>query len=169
MAATCLGSFGSYKLQYSRYLKDRLEKEKANPPEVQTVWITKRYAPTDERVLAPVPRHKHVVPRQVRSLRDGEDHWIPASDPPLASFNRCPPNHLYISHCASRCEDWSTLRQMLPPYATVVRVGQPRWGVTQAPPPTPSARLPPRFPHINSCMTNYVDEMALTNRQFKHC
>ncbi|RUS78491.1 hypothetical protein EGW08_013738 [Elysia chlorotica] len=160
MAATCLGSFGSYKLQYSRYLKERLEKEKSNPPEVQTVWVTKRYAPTGKSNIMAI-----ITPVVMTKLC-----WMPQKCflKPLSRLQptKCPPPPL---PAASRCEDWSTLRQMLPPYATVVRVGQPRWGVTQAPPPTPSGRMPYRFPHINSCMTNYVDEMALTNRQFKHC
>jgi len=174
MAASCLGAFGSYKLQYSRYLKDRetQARQQAGPPETETVWVTKRYGPNDERVIAPVPRHKHVVPTRAGNLHSGENHWIPVTDPPLSSFNRSsgyPLNVIYVSHPATRSEEWSTLRQMLPSYGNVWRVDQPNWGTTFGPPPTPLPKITDRHAHVNSSMTKFVDDMHKTHRQFRHC
>ena len=56
---------------------------------------------TDERVLVPVPRRKHFVPRRTGNLSAAENHWIPVSDPPLRSFNRSsgqPLSLIYVSH-----------------------------------------------------------------------
>lgn len=165
----CLGAFGSYKLQYSRHLNSA---ERADPGPVETVWVTKQYSPLDPRCSAPVPRHKHVVPTRAGNFSQADTHWVPVSEPPLRSFNR--PNTtsveaVYVSHPATRSEEWSTLRQMLPSYGNVFRVEQPSWGTRLGGPPDPKNRLGLRLPHVNSCMTNYVDDMHKTHREFRHC
>merc|ERR1712130_52370 len=147
------GAFGSYKLQYPRNLRDATPQPTHLAPRTETVWVTKRYGPLDERVTAPVPRHKHVVPSRTGNLNAGEKYWVPVSDPPLASFNRSSGptvSELYVSHPATRSEEWSTLRQMLPSYGNVWRVDQPNWGTSQGPPPFSLSRVPTRLPHINS-------------------
>jgi len=172
MAASCLGAFGAYKLGYSRNTRDLVQQPKHLASREETVWVTKRYGPLDERVTAPVPRHKHVVPSRTGNLHAGEKYWIPVSDPPLASFNRSsgpPMSTLYVSHPATRSEEWSTLRQMLPSYVNVWRVDQPNWGTSQGPAPGNMARVHTRLPHINSSMTKFADDMHSTHKQFKHC
>ena len=60
---------------------------------------------------------------------------------------------LPYSH-ATRSEEWSTLRQILPSRGYLNRVASPRWGTG---PPHSNVdygkEAPSRFPHINSPMT----------------
>ncbi|XP_060568421.1 uncharacterized protein LOC132727024 [Ruditapes philippinarum] len=170
MAALSMGAFGAYKHAYSKYVQDLEQREKEildgeqEAPEVETVWITKRYAPTDLRLSAPVPRHKLLAPRQ---LPVPERHWMPAGDPPLRSFERSTSALIYRSHQSTRCEDYSTLRQMLPSEGSVRKINPPSWGTSYSLPPLCIDRPAKRFPLVNSPMTRYVDDMHLTNRLFK--
>lgn len=156
MAALSMGAFGAYKHAYSKYVQDLEEREQeilegqGEPPEVETVWITKRYAPTDLRLSAPVPRHKLLAPRQ---LPVPERHWMPAGDPPLRSFERTISAQIYRSHQSTRCEDYSTLRQMLPSEGSIRRINPPDWGTSFSLPPLPIGPPPKRHPLVNSPMT----------------
>ncbi|WAR20532.1 hypothetical protein MAR_002370 [Mya arenaria] len=170
MAAVSMGAFGAYKQAYSKYLKELEERERElaengeDAPEVETVWVTKRYTPLDMRSSAPVPRHKLLAPRQ---LPAAERHWIPSMDPPLRSFERSRSDFFYKSHPATRCEDYSTLRQMLPSRGSIGKLNPPNWGTHLSLPPLISENAPRRFPLVNSPMTRYVDDMHLTNRLYK--
>lgn len=133
-------------------------------PEVETVWVTKRYVPTDLRSTAPVPRHKLVAPRTLPAV---ERHWLPTMDPPLRSFERSTSAVIFPSHPSTRCEDYSTLRQMLPSRGSSFCLNPPNWGTSYSLPPLIAERPTKRFPMVNSPMTRYVDDMHLTNRLFK--
>lgn len=165
-----MGAFGAYKQAYSRYLQELEQREKEleegdeDSPEVETVWVTKRYVPTDLRLTAPVPRHKLFAPKD---LPYPERHWIPVRDPPLRSFERSASAIIYRSHPSTRCEEFSTLRQMLPSYGSVRKLNPPSWGTSYSLPPIVIDRPTKRFPLVNSPMTRYVDDMHLTNRLFK--
>lgn len=164
-----MGAFGAYKQAYSRYKQELEQREKEleegeENPEVETVWITKRYVPTDLRSTAPVPRHKLLAPKQ---LPFPDRHWIPSLDPPLRSFERAHSEFIYTSHPSTRCEDYSTLRQMLPSRGSVYKLNPPNWGTYYSLPPLIAENSPKRFPLVNSPMTRYVDDMHLTNRLFK--
>lgn len=88
MTAQCMGNFGCHKWLYPQYLNDALQekyqlirfspngyqplacKESNNDDKIdgdshETVWVNKRYIPTDLRSTAPVPRHKLLAPRKV--------------------------------------------------------------------------------------------------------
>ncbi|KAK7103650.1 uncharacterized protein [Littorina saxatilis] len=165
MAAASMGAFGTYKLQYNRYLQERGEQERqALGSGGQTVWVTKRYNPQDLRVLAPVPRHKLVVSKMPTPA---EQHWVPVTDPPLRSFEHGRSHLIFASYPSSRSEDWSTLRQMLPTSGCPFKVRPPSWGTGQGPPPMQFERAPTRLPKVNSPMTRYADDMHGTNRLFK--
>lgn len=151
-----MGAFGAYKQAYSRYVQELEQREKEiqegedEIPETETVWVTKRYVPTDLRLTAPVPRHKLLAPRR---LPIPERHWIPAGDPPLRSFERSASAFIYRSHPSTRCEEYSTLRQMLPSYGSVGRLNPPNWGTSLSLPPLIEDRPQKRFPLVNSPMT----------------
>ena len=151
-----MGAFGAYKHAYSRYLQEQEERERAlaegrdDVPEPETVWVTKRYIPTDLRLTAPVPRHKLLAPR---GLPPAETHWVPNRDPPLRSFERSLSAVIYPSHPSTRCEDYSTLRQMLPSAGSSFRLNPPNWGTGSSLPPLISARPRRRHPLVNSPMT----------------
>lgn len=153
MAALSMGNFGAYKMAYNKYLHEREERERASLKEdPETVWVTKRYIPTDLRVTAPVPRHKLVAPR---TLPVADPHWVPPIDPPLRSFDRGPESFIFKSHPSTRCEEYSTLRQMLPSNGSLYRISPPNWGTGCGVPVYYTERPQRRFPTINSPMTRY--------------
>lgn len=162
MTANCLGSFGTYQYVWSRHFNE------ANPDanrSKETVWVTKRYIPTDLRVSAPVPIQKLMAP-DVKELPRPADHWLlPRLESKSNRLNR--ERYVYTSQPSTRCEEWSTLRQMLPSAGGPVRIGPQNWGSGASAPPNVTPELNRRFPHINSPMTRYVDDMHLTNRLFK--
>jgi len=160
----CLGRFGTYQYMWSRYGHDIKEPLPAN--ENGTVWVTKRYIPTDLRVTAPVPRHKLTAPN-VKDLPTPPAHWIPPREVSLGNHTRKREETIYRSQPSTRCEEWSTLREMLPSCGRPIPCQPPNWGAGHAKPPANTSELQCRFPHLNSPMTRYVDDMHLTNRLFK--
>lgn len=156
MAALSMGAFGAYKQAYWKYVEDlerqerELQENSTEKPGPETVWVTKRYIPTDLRSTAPVPRHKLLAPR---NLPPAERHWVPSGDPPLRSFERATSAQIYRSHPATRCEDYSTLRQMLPSYGSISKINPPNWGTSYSLPPLIADKSPKRFPLVNSPMT----------------
>ena len=150
MTALSMGAFGAYRLQYSKYLKEQEELAQKKEGEPETVWVTKRYIPTDLRTTAPVPRHKLYAPRQ---LPHPEQHWVPPTDPPLKGFERKTLPVIFKSHPSTRCEDYSTLRQMLPSNGSYATFPPQRWGTGCDLPIVYKERPPRRFPQINSPMT----------------
>lgn len=155
MAAASMGAFGTYKLQYHRLMQEREERDRqqAQGPNNETVWVTKRYDPQDLRVLAPVPRYKLVVSKLPTPA---EQHWVPVTDPPLRSFERDRERIMYASFPSTRSEDWSTLRQMLPSRGSAHKVKPPSWGTDPGFPPYLCDRAPTRLPKVNSPMTRYI-------------
>lgn len=149
-----MGAFGTYKLQYHRFMQEREERDRqqAQGPNNETVWVTKRYDPQDLRVLAPVPRYKLVVSKLPTPA---EQHWVPVTDPPLRSFERDRERIMYASFPSTRSEDWSTLRQMLPSRGSAHKVKPPSWGTAPGFPPYLCDRAPTRLPKVNSPMTRY--------------
>ena len=119
----------------------------------QLVWVNRWYTPDKLRVTAPVQRHKFLAQPQP-SLSSVADHWVPPSEAPLKSFSRVEEETgVFVSAPASRCEQWSTLRQMLPSQGHCVCHSPPKWGTGFAAPPSWCTRKPRRLPHINSPMT----------------
>lgn len=155
MTAASLGAFGSYKIQWSR---ERQGLTKPTLPDLvneETVWVTKRYIPTDLRVTAPVPRHK-LIALNVKHLPAPEPHWIPPAKqttPWAFSRDHEEMSQFFASQPSTRCEEWSTLRQMLPSRGSSHRAGPPNWGTGFGEPPRTSAQIQRTFPHINSPMT----------------
>lgn len=92
MTAQCMGNFGCHKWLYPQYLNDALQEkyqliryspngyqplafrdrrngvDKIDGDCQETVWVNKRYIPTDLRSTAPVPRHKLLAPKKVNTL-----------------------------------------------------------------------------------------------------
>lgn len=154
-AKATLIAFDANKLkytQYQEYLKEHEDKASSLVvPEFDTVWVTKRYSPTDQRVQVPVPRYKLL---RSAILPPVEKDWVPPSNPPLRSFHRTQ-SKIYAPFPSTRCEDFSTLRQMLPSSGSVHKERPPNWGTghVYAHLPIVSERAPTRFPRVNSPMT----------------
>ena len=152
MASQCLGNFGAYRQAYSRH-KDEVGKIEDGKDYGNTVWVIKRYVPTDLRLTAPVPRYKLMAP-SVDTLAKPESHWIRPREPIPQAFQQGPQErNAFISQPSTRCEEWSTLTQMLPSRGQPDRAKPPNWGTGYAQPPPMTPDITRRFPHINSPMT----------------
>ena len=114
------------------------------------VWVNRWYTPEDLRSSTPVQRHKFLT----QHLPNLPSHWVPLSEAPLKSFSRATEEkHIHVSAQSSRCEQWSTLRQMLPSKGHCVHHQPPKWGTGVSTPPSWSIKKPRRSPHFNSPMT----------------
>ncbi|KXJ24796.1 uncharacterized protein LOC110247274 [Exaiptasia diaphana] len=158
MAGHCLGGFSyGYRRNTSIY-----------PEQNEVVWVNRRYNPLDLRSSAPVPRSKFLMESEKTSENNIPLQWKKEVEPSLKTFSRhMEEPHWYPSTQASRCEEWSTLRQILPSRGIRDRVIAPRWGTNILPNASFQPKKENRFPHINSPMTRFVDDMHLTNRLFK--
>ncbi|CAH1242922.1 uncharacterized protein LOC118432492 [Branchiostoma floridae] len=155
------GAFGAFKYNYSRH--------GASGAPDKTVWVTRAYDPNDLRSKSvpsmPVPRHK---PLQLDRLPGAPPYWVQPSEVSLRKVTRATEETApYVSTTSTRCEEWSTLRQMLPSRGRPLRNGPPDWGTAMADPPNMTSSQQRRFPIINSSMTRFADDMFLTNRLFK--
>lgn len=120
----------------------------------EVVWTHRWYNPRDLRSETPVLRNKPRVWGQQNELTSDQAHWVPPpSSPPLRSFSREGGRVVHSAAPSSRCEQWSTLRMMLPSQGHCVRHRSPYWGTGTSATPTWSSRPPKRFPRINSPMT----------------
>ena len=135
---------------YSRHFwSARIPRSRHN----ELVWANRRYTPDDLRSSTPVQRHKFLS-TALSDLSSLPSHWVPLSEAPLKSFSRASEEkEIHTSAPSSRCEEWSTLRQMLPSNGHSLRHRPPKWGTGLSTPPCWSARKPKHFPHINSPMT----------------
>ncbi|BFZ12474.1 hypothetical protein BsWGS_15513 [Bradybaena similaris] len=134
--------------------------------ETEIVWISSRLPQGPK----PVPRFKHRLPKLLEPLQEHDKHWLPVSDPALASFLRATskgPRLFYRSHPATRCEQWSTLMQMVPSHGFTNKDKPKRWGIASSAPQSSLATVPERLPLVNSCMTTFVDEAHVIDRSFK--
>lgn len=154
MAASSMGQFGSHKIAWHL---QRQGIEKYLPPLANddTVWVTKRYVPTDLRAKAPVPRHK-LIASDVKQLPMPEPFWIPSverTNPWSFSREHEESGQSLVSQPSTRCEEWSTLRQMLPSRGSSLRQRPSNWGTGYIEPPDRTLNVQRSFPHINSPMT----------------
>lgn len=130
---------------------------KIQPEENDVVWVNKRHDPQDLRSNAPVQRSKFICgPPDMQVAQ----HWRRETQPSLKTFSR----HLeeekwYPSSQATRCQEWSTLRQILPSKGIAQRESCPRWGTGMPLSPSFHPINQKHFPHINSPMTRYVHRL----------
>ena len=135
-------------------------------PEINdVVWVNKRYIPIDLRSTAPVARLKFINPSTFPPVPTA---WKQPVQPAIQYFSRQKEeSQFYPFSPSTRCEEWSTLRQMLPSRGRPLKQLPPRWGCNQTTPIDFVANKEKRYPKINSPMTKYVDELHVTNRLFK--
>lgn len=88
--------------------------------------------------------------------------------PPIQHYSRHDEETtFYPFSLSTRCEEWSTLRQILPSKGRSIKQRPPRWGSDKSEDRKFTSKKEVRFPIINSPMTQYIDDMHLTNRLFK--
>eukprot|EP00795_Rhopilema_esculentum_P003020 gene3020-1284_t len=141
------GSLGALSYGYSRNVF---------PNNNEVVWVVRTYNPKEPRTTAavPVPRHKFLYPTP-QNLPDVPKEWKLQVEPSIFSYSlRDCGQKNYPSSQATRCEEWSTLRQTLPSRGYHERGSAPRWGTAGVLiPPRAAREYSKRFPHINSPMT----------------
>lgn len=131
-------------------------------PYNKLTWTNRRYTPLDLRSTMPVQAHKFLS--HSRSPFKIEQCWVPRPEPNPQSYlakprpgTTGPPaeGHLMCpSSPATRSEEWSTLRQMLPSRGHYVKQKPEKWGTSgETAVPTISHHKPTRFPRVNSPMT----------------
>ena len=135
---------------YSRHFwSAKIPRDRQN----ELVWVHRWYTPEDLRSSATTQRHKFLAQAQP-GLTTLPAHWLKQNDPPLRAFSRShEERRIHTSHWSSRCEEWSTLRQMLPSRGHCRRQSPPKWGTGISTPPGRGRTMPKRFPAINSPMT----------------
>ena len=140
------GSFSGYS---RHFWSARIPRNRQN----DVVWVNRWYTPEDLRSSAPTQRHKFLAQPQP-GLSTLPAHWLKQNDPPLRVFSRShEERRAHTSHPSSRCEEWSTLRQMLPSRGHCCRHLPPKWGTGISTPPSWGNKAQKRFPVINSPMT----------------
>lgn len=126
------------------------------PKDNELVWVVRAFNPKEPRTIGtvPVPRHKFLYPGPEK-LPDISSDWRLHADSPISSYSVQPSKKRFFpSSHATRCEEWSTLRQCLPTKEIIHREAAPRWGVGAMPAkPKTLNRLPKRHPYINSPMS----------------
>jgi len=130
-------------------------------PEV--VWVSKTYDPLDLRSTAPVARKKFVETPDFKA--DGQLFHEPSVI--LPKWGKKWAQNILPSMQSTRCEDWSTLRCMLPSQGHPESMHPPNWGTGMSSAPPLFQTKATRFPKINSPMTRYVDDMHRTNCLFR--
>ncbi|KAL5268402.1 hypothetical protein ACHWQZ_G002312 [Mnemiopsis leidyi] len=142
-------------------------KRPVNLKENPTHWTLKRYTglPVDCRLSAPVPSRK-INSDQGINLKV-ENYWLaPSPDHPRNFCRTVEEPTMYSSKPATRCEEWSTLRCMLPSQGVIKHQKPPKWGTGHALPPIRGDDKT-TYTFYNSPMTDYVDDMHASNKLFK--
>lgn len=116
------------------------------------IWSNRWYNPSDLRFITPVQAVK--FPTSQPNASNAPAHYVPVCEPSIKSFSRASKEKDVYPRCQStRCEEWSTLRQMYPSKGHVLRHLPPKWGTDFDTESHWSKRRQTRFPHINSPMT----------------
>lgn len=117
-------------------------------------WVNRWYNPRDLRDCAPLQTRKFPTQPFLDSSPI-PSQWVAQPEAPLSTFSRSSEEKdgPYGSSPSTRCESWSTLRQMLPSRGWPQRQCPPKWGTDISTTPRWCRRRQTRFPHINSPMT----------------
>lgn len=136
---------------FSRHFwAEKVPKDAAN----SVTWVNRWYNPKDLRDCAPLQTRKFPA-QPTPNISSIPAHWVPQPEAPLSTFSRTAEEKAgpYGSSPSTRCESWSTLRQMLPSQGWPQRHCPPKWGTNISTAPDWYSRRQTRFPHINSPMT----------------
>lgn len=116
-------------------------------------WVNRWYTPTDLRPTIPAQAHKFVG--SSRPPCSVPPCWVLRPEAPPKRLSRIAEGErLTPSSQATRSEEWSTLRQMLPSSGHPIKNKPEKWGTSgELALPTISQTRPQNYPKINSTMT----------------
>ena len=126
----------------------------------EVVWVRKRLNPKiDPRFDVPATRFKVVVPdHRMVPGPPTDSAWIPPLDVPAGLYGARPvaeETAHYESQQNTRCEQLTTLRQMLPSRGIPNSVRPPKWTVNPSEPPAMVGHRQTHFPFLHCQMTAY--------------
>lgn len=124
-------------------------------PYNKLAWVNRRHTPSDLRSTIPAQAHKfldsHRPPCSVPPC------WVPRPEVPprKSSCDQTAEGRLLTpSSPATRSEEWSTLRQMIPSRGHYLRNKPQKWGTSgDLALPTISGNRPQDYPKVKSMMT----------------
>ena len=130
------------------------------PKDDEVVWVSSTYNPNRPQTSAakvPVPRYNLVYPMPDR-LSNVPVEWRLHTNPPIYSYSRqSEEKSFYPSTPATRCQEWSTLRELFPSKGRHTKEPSYRWGTGptffRPIPTTREKKQGSEFSHINSPMT----------------
>lgn len=116
------------------------------------VWVNRWSNPLDLRHTTPSQASKFVSTPPLASKVPL--YWVPVPEAPLKSFSRAAEEkRVYDSFPATRGEEWSSMRQMLPSKGYHKGSKPPRWGTSQEITSINYISRPLRYSKVNSLMT----------------
>ncbi|KAI0207971.1 hypothetical protein LSAT2_007358 [Lamellibrachia satsuma] len=165
MAAPCIGVVGPFCPPFPQIQQHAQTERNLND---DVLWVQKRYTPNDLRFDAPVPRYKMVL-RDGRTMQPPPMHWVKPLRANLRHYWRDRESPaIYSSQLQTRCEEWSTLRELLPSRGRAsIYLQPPKWGTGASKPPYMTTDRQRQFPIVWSPMSRFIDEMHKTNREFR--
>ena len=125
-------------------------------PYNKLAWVNRRYTPADLRSTMPVQAHKFLG--SSRPPFSIPPCWVPRPEALPRKISELAEGELITpSAPATRSEEWSTLRQMLPSKGHYVKSRPENWGTSGelALPTTVKLTNPQYYPKINSIMTRF--------------
>ena len=153
-----------YKTWHDDWYRDKFVDNKSyleDDRSVNLVWISKPYNPLDLRQNAPAARSK-IVHQSAPSFEKS----FHTSEVALPLWGKKWASPYFASSTSTRCEEWSTLKQMLPSRGFPMPQRPPNWGTGASSPPIYLQKRINRFPLVCNPMTRFVDDMHKTNRSF---
>ncbi|EDV23670.1 hypothetical protein TrispH2_002450 [Trichoplax sp. H2] len=135
--------------------------------ENEVVWVSNKSTTDSTFTTIPVPKYKII--KEPVDVNQVPDYWVPplVEDMPISEATINKNEKINPSEASTRCEEWSTLRQMKPSTTRLSKVASSSWGCTPPNIPAKEEKTPERHPKINSSMTRYIDEMHSSNPLFK--
>lgn len=121
--------------------------------ENEVAWVSDKNTTDTTFTTIPVPKHKIV--KEALDINEIPDYWIPplVEDLPVSEAEINKNEKCKASLPSTRCEEWSTLRQMKPSTSRLTRLAASSWGCLPANIPAKEEDVPERYSKINSSMT----------------
>ena len=140
-----------------------IKKKEKQTKNVEVVWVLQRSNPDDPRHNIPAPRYKFLYSYPPPKL----DNVLQPLENVLPKLGKKWVTQSSESVGTTRCEDWSSLREMMPSRGIpVIRKIPPGWGIGSSSPPDFVFKKIKHFPKVASPMSQFVDHVHKVDRLF---
>ncbi|XP_065177689.1 uncharacterized protein LOC135808429 [Sycon ciliatum] len=150
---------------FSRHQADAVLKAASrNPPRSEVTWVHKTHCKNDERSVYPARTVKPMA-EKYPPPEPVPKYWVQVPDAQLGTFSRESEETMHYRSCqGTRCEEWSSVREMLPSQGFPLPHLQKKWGTSGTEPPPNTSKRTKRFTHFNSTNTGYMDDVYVNNK-----